>query len=632
MEEEKLDEMLKTQPDTPVVKEKLRTPVTILFSDIKGSTAYFEQKGDIEGLAMVERHNKLLFPCVETNHGRIVKTIGDAIMALFNDPVDAVHAAVQMQVALDEDAKRADFERIHIRIGVHTGLGLMHGDDVFGDVVNAAARVQGQSEPDQILITDSLLSAVKSEGFQVGKLGRARMKGKDEPIDIYAVGWSPSATQRLIDDLQKRFDEQLRELKQSSAAREEEFDRSRGEWAEERRRLNVDHERLEEAAKGALETARGEVTGEFQKQVQFKVEAAEKARRQSDEDSQKAQERFESERVAYKAQIANLENRLVESMEQVNNPARAAAQVRDQVQARVAQAKDEWQAQWDAERKRLTGEIEKAKNSGPKDPMAEARRLMMERIKAKQEGGPPSAGGPDLTAEHKRLERERGELKARVKNLEKQVQQTEENVRREVYSELRHSYDQKTEHAERARSQLEQEIRTLTEELAAEKQSASSRIRQLEEAIPAAEEAARVQAGAELKSGYDLKLEEADRTRARLDRRYKEAVEQWDLQRDRLEKQMTELESHLQQARDMAFKRSSDPTVDELNRLRRQLEEEFRFKNAEWGRGKATIHPKDRKARTSSKRSLTILQSTMWALCTISASIQGWGSERNRLF
>ena len=592
MEEEKLHEILKSPSEAPVVEKKLRTPMTILFSDIKGSTAYFEQKGDVEGLAMVEHHNKLLFPCVESNHGRIVKTIGDAIMALFNDPIDAVHAAVQMQLALVKDAERADSERIYIRIGVHTGLGLTHGDDVFGDVVNAAARVQGQSQPDQILITDSLLSAVKSEGFQVGKLGRASMKGKDEPIDIYAVGWSPSATQCLIDDLQKRFDKQLQELKQSSTAREEVFDRSRGEWAEERRRLNVDHERLEEAATEALETARSNVAEDVQKQAQFKIEAAENARQQSAVDLRKAQDRFEAERVSYKAQIANLENRLVESMEQVNNPARAAAQVRDQVQVRVAQAKEEWQARWDAERKRLTGEIEKAKSSGPKDPMAEARRLMMERIKAKQEGRPASEGGPDLTAETERLERERGELEARVKNLEKQMQQTEENVRREVYQELRHKYDQKMEQAERVRSQLEQEIRTLTQDREAEKQSASSRIGQLEAAIPAAEEAARVQAEAELRSEYDLKLEEADRTRARLDRRYKGTVAQWDLQRDRLEKQMSELESHLQQARDMAYKRSSDPTVDELNRLRRQLEEEFRSKNASWEEEKGRLTEK----------------------------------------
>ena len=83
--------------------------MTVLFSDIKGSTAYFEQHGDVEGLAMVQRHNDLLFPCVENNHGRIIKTIGDAIMALFDNPVDAVKAAAQMQRSLfDDHTKRPE--------------------------------------------------------------------------------------------------------------------------------------------------------------------------------------------------------------------------------------------------------------------------------------------------------------------------------------------------------------------------------------------------------------------------------------------------------------------------------------------------------------------------------------------
>ena len=325
MEEERIDEILKTEAEAPVVEERLRTPMTILFSDIKDSTAYFERNGDVKGLAMVERHNKLLFPCVENNHGRIIKTIGDAIMALFNDPVDAVTAAVGMQTVLVEDnAGREDSEEVHVKVGVHTGLGLTMANDVFGDVVNAAARVQGQAQPDQILITDSLLSAVHTAGYQVGKLGRARMKGKDEPIDVYAVGWSPDATQQLINDLETRFDKRFRELEDSKSKMEEDFDRTRAGWGDERRRHHEEIERLEEGAQSAMESARQQVGDELQKQSDFKIEAVEKARSQLEENLRSSRERFEAERAGYKAQIASLENRLVESMEQANNPARTA--------------------------------------------------------------------------------------------------------------------------------------------------------------------------------------------------------------------------------------------------------------------------------------------------------------------
>ena len=214
--------------------------------------------------------------------------------------------------------------------------------------------------------------------------------------------------------------------------------------------------------------------------------------------------------------------------------------------------------------------------------MAEARRMMMERLKAKQEGREPGQAGEDLKAVSEKMERERDELASRIELMEKESARVADELRREVSNELRHNYDQKMEQATRTRSQLEQEVRTLTEELAGEKQSAASRIKHLEEAIPAAEEAARTQAIAESRAEHETKREEADRDASRLERRHRGAVEEWNLERGRLEKQVKELESNIKQAREMAFKRSSDPTVAELNRLRRQLEEEFRTKTAVW--------------------------------------------------
>ena len=187
---------------------------------------------------------------------------------------DVVNAAARVQ---------GQAEPGQILITVHTGLGLLQDNDVFGDVVNAAARVQGQAEPGQILITDSLLPAAETAGMQVGKLGRARMKGKDEPIDIFAVGWSPRATQQLIDDLQAKLDEKEKERKQSQETLEEEFDSARQSWREERRRLNSEIERLEEGAVDAMETARGQVAEELQKQGKVKQEAADTAREQAEE-------------------------------------------------------------------------------------------------------------------------------------------------------------------------------------------------------------------------------------------------------------------------------------------------------------------------------------------------------------
>src|SRR5215212_1772319 len=103
MDKDKLEELLETRKLADQEIEKMRTAVTILFTDIQGSTAYFERKGDVEGLAMLQHHNSLLFPCIEGEGGWVVKTIGDAIMACFQDQVAAVKAAIGMQQILERD-------------------------------------------------------------------------------------------------------------------------------------------------------------------------------------------------------------------------------------------------------------------------------------------------------------------------------------------------------------------------------------------------------------------------------------------------------------------------------------------------------------------------------------------------
>jgi chromosome segregation ATPase len=216
---------------------------------------------------------------------------------------------------------------------------------------------------------------------------------------------------------------------------------------------------------------------------------------------------------------------------------------------------------------------------------------MMERIKAKQEGRTVGEG-EDLKAAREQAEAERDEALKKVASLEREVQRANETARQEAFDELRVKYDQKAEQAERVKSQLQQEIRSLTEQLEGAKESTASRLRQMERSITDAEEAARAEAASSVRSELEARLDESDRMRSRLERRQQEAEEEWAAERSRFEKQIQNLESNLEQAREMAFKRSSDPTVDELNRLRRQLEEEFRLKTAAWEEEKVRLTEK----------------------------------------
>ena len=67
--------------------------VTLMFTDIKGSTSFFERRGDIEGRSMIQEHNDILFPIIKDHKGTVVKTIGDAVMASFPGPEDGVRSA-----------------------------------------------------------------------------------------------------------------------------------------------------------------------------------------------------------------------------------------------------------------------------------------------------------------------------------------------------------------------------------------------------------------------------------------------------------------------------------------------------------------------------------------------------------
>src|SRR4051812_20640597 len=164
--------------------------MAVLFTDIVGSTAFFEQRGDIEGLALVHRHNDLLFPVVKAHRGRVIKTIGDSIMAAFLDAKDGVLCATALQETLAQETGTAAHERIRIRVGVHFGRVLKDGDDVFGDTVNTAARVASAADGDEILVSQALIDALPAGARPATTPRRAlSAKGKSAPVPVVALAW-----------------------------------------------------------------------------------------------------------------------------------------------------------------------------------------------------------------------------------------------------------------------------------------------------------------------------------------------------------------------------------------------------------------------------------------------------------
>ncbi len=171
--------------------EKFRKTITVMFTDIKGSTAYFEKYGDVAGLMMVHQCNDMLRHIVEQHGGRVVKEIGDAIMAIFEECSESVQAAIEMQKSLiGFNAPKPEQDHVFIRIGLNYGTGLVKSNDVFGDVVNVASRVESVASPEQIVISDTLNQQLgPTSKFKITYLGRYALKGKEGDRDLFEVIW-----------------------------------------------------------------------------------------------------------------------------------------------------------------------------------------------------------------------------------------------------------------------------------------------------------------------------------------------------------------------------------------------------------------------------------------------------------
>jgi class 3 adenylate cyclase len=185
--------LLRAQGNPEVLQEleHFRRCLVVMFSDIQGSTAYFEKYGDAAGLFMVRQCNDIIRGFVEKYGGTLVKTIGDGSMATFPETKSAVQAAIEIQETLKRSKSASSVSnQIEVRIGIHEGIGIVSTNDVFGDVVNVAARVESTAKPRQILLSEEAYAQVREfAASPIQKLGSFKLKGKSEERMLYEVSW-----------------------------------------------------------------------------------------------------------------------------------------------------------------------------------------------------------------------------------------------------------------------------------------------------------------------------------------------------------------------------------------------------------------------------------------------------------
>jgi class 3 adenylate cyclase len=177
----------------PDLKLKLRN-LTLLFTDLKGSTALYDREGDIAAYRLVQDHFAALKKVVRTNSGAVIKTMGDAVMAAFPSGEDGIEAAVMMMTAMQDVARRSREEGVGLKVGLHAGpaLAINSGStlDYFGQTVNIAARVQGLADAGDICVTgalhdDDAIPAVLTRSGYAGRSEMATLKGVSTTERVY---------------------------------------------------------------------------------------------------------------------------------------------------------------------------------------------------------------------------------------------------------------------------------------------------------------------------------------------------------------------------------------------------------------------------------------------------------------
>jgi class 3 adenylate cyclase len=166
--------------------------ITVFFSDIEDSTTLNEQLGDTEWVRVLAAHEKVVRDCVQKHDGHVVKSQGDGFMVVFPHPASGVRAAVQLQKALHNGGpRRLRRSSVRVRIGLHVGPAVSRDGDYFGRNVALAARVAGQADGSQILVSDDLRCALDDEDgeFEFLPRGEVELKGLTGVHTLWQVRW-----------------------------------------------------------------------------------------------------------------------------------------------------------------------------------------------------------------------------------------------------------------------------------------------------------------------------------------------------------------------------------------------------------------------------------------------------------
>ena len=168
--------------------EQLRKLTAIMFTDIVGYTALSHRTESL-ALELLEEHRQLLRPIFNKYGGVEIKTIGDAFLVQFTSAVQAAECAIRIQTAMRAHTSVVGPERqTRLRIGLHVGDVVASGEDLLGDGVNIASRIEPLAEPEGICVSEAVAQQIENKiDLPLKPLGEKVLKGIQTPVTIYRI-------------------------------------------------------------------------------------------------------------------------------------------------------------------------------------------------------------------------------------------------------------------------------------------------------------------------------------------------------------------------------------------------------------------------------------------------------------
>ena len=164
--------------------------VTVLFTDMVGSTDLLSRLGPQAGDDLLNRHFAGLRGALAVHRGREVKTLGDGIMAVFDSAGDALACAVTMQAAVDRQGREDPGRSFQMRVGISAGEVVQENDDYVGMAVVEASRVCAAAQDGQILVADIVRALVGGSCMApMEPVGELSLKGLPGPVTCWEVAW-----------------------------------------------------------------------------------------------------------------------------------------------------------------------------------------------------------------------------------------------------------------------------------------------------------------------------------------------------------------------------------------------------------------------------------------------------------